>query len=96
MSYRAAKTRPASTRALRDEILFKEIRRVHAENYCVYGVRKMHHAMRRAGWEIGRDQVRRPGGSGRIHCPRRSLRRACLFRFPQIAIEHHWPVRERE
>ena len=25
----------------------------------VYGVRKMHHAMRRAGWEIGRDQVAR-------------------------------------
>mgnify|MGYP006898539276 CR=1 FL=1 len=42
-------------------------------------------------YELG--QVRM---SGWIHCPRRSLRRACLFRFPQIAIEHHWPVRERE
>ena len=37
----------------------EELRRIHAENYSVYGVRKMHHAMARAGWEIGRDQVAR-------------------------------------
>ena len=47
------------SRTLRDEILVEELRRIHAENYSVYGVRKMHHAMRRAGWEIGRDQVAR-------------------------------------
>ncbi|MBM4625226.1 IS3 family transposase [Micrococcus sp. JV4] len=57
--YRAAKRRPASERALRDELLIEELERIHAENYGVYGVRKMHHAMRRAGWEIGRDQVTR-------------------------------------
>ncbi|WP_374928272.1 IS3 family transposase [Kytococcus sedentarius] len=57
--YRAAKTRPASARALRDDLLLKEIRRVHAQNYSVYGVRKMHHAMVRAGWDIGRDQTAR-------------------------------------
>ena len=57
--YRAAKTRPRSSRTLRDEILVEELRRIHAENYSVYGVRKMHHAMARAGWEIGRDQVAR-------------------------------------
>lgn len=56
---RAAKTRPASARAMRDEVLVPEIRRIHAENYGVHGVRKMHQAMRRAGWEIGRDQVAR-------------------------------------
>ncbi|MCV7665758.1 IS3 family transposase [Micrococcus luteus] len=53
------KSRPASARALRDTILIEELKRIHAENYGVYGVRKMHHAMRRAGWEIGRDQVAR-------------------------------------
>ncbi|TFH97808.1 hypothetical protein E4A49_11825 [Micrococcus lylae] len=58
-AYRAAKTRPASARALRDELLIEELKRIHAENYSVYGVRKMHHAMVRAGWEIGRDQVAR-------------------------------------
>ncbi|MGC5049803.1 IS3 family transposase, partial [Micrococcus porci] len=57
--YRAAKTRPRSSRTLRDEILIEELRRIHAENYSVYGVRKMHHAMARVGWEIGRDQVAR-------------------------------------
>ena len=57
--YRAAKTRPRSSRTLRDEILVEELRRIHAENYSVYGVRKMHHAMVRAGWQVGRDQVAR-------------------------------------
>ncbi|RNQ05080.1 hypothetical protein BL166_00002060 [Klebsiella pneumoniae] len=57
--YRAAKRRPASERALRDELLIEELERIHAENYSVYGVRKMHHAMVRAGWEVGRDQVGR-------------------------------------
>ncbi|MGO0603591.1 IS3 family transposase [Brevibacterium linens] len=57
--YRAAKQRPASARDVRDEVLIGEIRRLHAENYGVYGYRKMHQAMRRAGWEIGRDQTAR-------------------------------------
>lgn len=57
--YRAAKQRPSSARALRDEVLIGEIRRIHAENYGVYGYRKMHQAMCRAGWDIGRDQTAR-------------------------------------
>ena len=57
--YRAAKTRPASARTLRDDLLIGELTRMHAENYSVYGVRKMHAAMRRAGWDVGRDQVAR-------------------------------------
>ena len=57
--YRAAKTRTASARALRDEIRTTELRRVHAENDSVDGVRKMHHAMARAGWQVGADQVAR-------------------------------------
>ena len=57
--YRAAKTRPPSARALSDELLGSEIARLHAENYSVYGVRKMYAAMRRAGWQIGRDQTGR-------------------------------------
>ncbi|MBK0418742.1 IS3 family transposase [Leucobacter sp. CSA1] len=57
--YRAAKTRPASVRQLRDELLVPEIQRLHAENYGVYGVRKMHALLQREGWEIGRDQTAR-------------------------------------
>ena len=58
-AYRAAKRRPASARALRDVLLLEELKRIHAENYSVYGVRKMHHAMARAGWQVGRDQIAR-------------------------------------
>lgn len=57
--YRAAKTRPPSARQLRDELLIPEVRRLHAENYGVYGVRKMHALLRRQGWDIGRDQTAR-------------------------------------
>ena len=57
--YRAAKTRPASARRLRDDLLTGELMRIHAENYSVYGIRKMHAAMTRAGWQVGRDQVAR-------------------------------------
>lgn len=57
--YRAAKARPVSARQLRDELLIPEIRRLHAENYGVYGVRKMHAPLRRQGWILGRDQTSR-------------------------------------
>ena len=69
--YRAAKARPTSARALRDEVLLPEIRRIHAENHSVYGVRKMHHAMRRAGWDVGRDQVARLMRGAGLHGVRR-------------------------
>lgn len=58
-AYGAAKTRATSARVLRDAILIEELRQIRAENYSVYGVRKMHHAMVRAGWHIGRDQTAR-------------------------------------
>ena len=57
--YRAAITRPRSARSICDEVLGEQIARLHQENYSVYGVRKMHAAMRRAGWVIGRDQTGR-------------------------------------
>jgi len=57
--YRAAKARLPSVRHLRDELLVPEIARLHAENYGVYGRRKMHALMRRQGWQIGRDQTAR-------------------------------------
>lgn len=57
--YRLAKSRPASARRIRDRILAEELREIHAHNFGVYGIRKMWHAARRAGWDIGRDQVAR-------------------------------------
>ncbi len=57
--YRAAVGRAPSARQLRDDLLVPEIARLHAENYGVYGRRKMHALMRRQGWDIGRDQTER-------------------------------------
>lgn len=44
---------------MRDEMPVEEVQRIHQEIYSVYGVRKMWHAMRHAGWDVGRDQVAR-------------------------------------
>lgn len=55
--YRLAKSRPVSARSVRGWILVEELREIHAHNFGVYGIRKMWHAARRAGWDIGRDQV---------------------------------------
>ena len=57
--YRAAKARPRSARAIRDELLIDELRAVHEQNFSVYGVKKMHAAMTRRGWTLGREQTRR-------------------------------------
>lgn len=57
--YRASKNTTASAHSVRDEILLEEVQRIHQENYSVYGVWKMWHAMRNEGWQVGRDQVAR-------------------------------------
>lgn len=57
--YRAAKARPASARSIRDEQLIEVMREVHADNYSVYGYRKMWHTLVALGWNVGRDQVHR-------------------------------------
>jgi len=72
--YRAAKARPRCARAIRDEVLIDEIRRVHQQNYGVYGQRKMWHAMRREGWMIGRDQTARLMKVAGLHGVRRGRR----------------------
>ncbi len=58
-TYYAAKTRPISTRAMSDAVLGEALREIHAANFSVYGTRKMWKAMRRAGHDVGRDQVAR-------------------------------------
>jgi putative transposase len=58
-SYYAARRRPPSLRARRDAQLRPAIRRVHAANYGVYGVRKVWAALAREGTVVGRDRVAR-------------------------------------
>ncbi len=57
--YRQSKARGLSSRSLRDAALIEHISVVHAENYGVYGVRKMWHALRREGIGTGREQTAR-------------------------------------
>ncbi len=59
-TYYAARSRRPSPRAVRDAELKQVIAAVHADNYGVYGARKMQAALRReAGIVIGRDQTAR-------------------------------------
>ncbi|GAA2646432.1 hypothetical protein GCM10010425_64990 [Streptomyces spororaveus] len=58
-TYYAAAGRPPSARSLRDEELTREIRRIHLENYGVYGARKVHAALLREGFEVARCTVER-------------------------------------
>jgi len=48
-----------SARAREDERLLARIRRIFAENYECYGVRRMHAALVRDGEQVGRDRVAR-------------------------------------
>ena len=57
--YRQSKARGLSSRSLRDAALVEHIRDVHAENYGVYGVRKMWRVLQRQGIDIGREQTAR-------------------------------------
>ena len=57
--YRQSKARGMSARRLRDGVLVERISAVHQANYGVYGVRKMWHALRREGIDIGREHTAR-------------------------------------
>jgi putative transposase len=58
-TYYAAKKRPPSARQQRDEVLKPEIKRVHGENYSVYGARKVWHQLHREGHRVARCTVER-------------------------------------
>ena len=71
-SYYAAKKRGPSARSIRDAELITQLRDLWEENYCVYGVRKLWKAARRAGIDIGRDQTARLMQAAGIEGVRRS------------------------
>jgi putative transposase len=58
-TYDAAKARTPSARACRDAVLGPALRQIWEDNYRVYGARKLWKAARRAGHDVGRDQVAR-------------------------------------
>lgn len=58
-TYYAAKTRPPSARSVSDAATTAVIAKVHAENYGVYGVTKVHAELRRNGHRVARCTVHR-------------------------------------
>ena len=58
-TYYAAKSRGPSRRACRDAVLGPALVELWRDNYCVYGARKLWKTARRAGHDVGRDQVAR-------------------------------------
>jgi putative transposase len=58
-TYYDAKSRPPSARAVRDAELGPTLVDLWKHNYSVYGRRKLAKAARRAGHDVGRDQVAR-------------------------------------
>jgi len=58
-TYYGLKSRPASPRAIRDERLKEDIRRVHSANFGVYGARKLWRQLNREGIPVARCTVER-------------------------------------
>jgi putative transposase len=58
-TYYAARKRPPSARARRDAELDEHIRRIHADNYGVYGARKVWRQLHREGHQVARCTVER-------------------------------------
>ena len=58
-TYYGVKSRPPSARARRDATLVPQLVALWQANYRVYGAHKLWRAARRAGIDVGRDQVAR-------------------------------------
>jgi len=66
-TYYAAKSRPVSARAARDAVMIPILVAIWSANYRVYGAHKLWKAARRAGHDVGRDQVARLMRIANIH-----------------------------
>ena len=78
-TYYAAKARPLSARSTSDAATTAAIKKVHADNYGVYGVRKVHAELNRQGHQVARCTVHRlmraagPRGISRAKGPRTTV-----------------------
>jgi putative transposase len=86
-TYYAARARPPSARARRDAELIPQLVALWEDNYRVYGARKLWRAARRAGVDIGRDQVARLMRAAGIEGARRT-RRVRTTRPDPVAARH--------
>ena len=86
-TYYAARSRPASARAVRDGVMIPILVALWAANYQVYGAHKLWKAARRAGHDIGRDQVARLMRAAGIEGVRR-LKRVRTTHRDEMAPRH--------
>ncbi|RAL31638.1 IS3 family transposase [Rhodococcus sp. AQ5-07] len=82
-TYYEARNRAASRRTVRDEELKIEVSRVHAENYSVYGARKVWLEMRREGIDVARCTVERLMGALGLEGARRGKKKRTTIADPQ-------------
>ena len=66
-TYYVTRSRPTCDRVLRDAELLAQIRRVHADNYGVYGARKVWHQLHREGIVVARCTVERLMKAAGLH-----------------------------
>jgi transposase InsO family protein len=81
-TYYDAKARPPSARAERDAELRPKLRELWERNYCVYGRRKLTRAARKAGLDLGRDQVARLMRAAGLRGASRARRRVTTHSDP--------------
>jgi putative transposase len=86
-TYHAAKVRPTCDRVICDGELLTQIRRVHADNYGVYGARKVWRQLHREGILVARCTVERLMEAGGLHGVAAAPRSAPRSRTPK------WPGR---
>jgi putative transposase len=86
-TYYDTKARPPSARARRDSVLEPALRQLWDDNYRVYGARKLWKCARRAGHDVGRDQVARLMRAAGIQGARRG-KRVRTTRADPVAARH--------
>jgi transposase InsO family protein len=79
---------PVRPTELAEAYLVNQIVDLYRRNKCVYGVRKMWHAARRAGLRVGRDQVGRLMRIAGIQGVRRGTRRTTTTTRDERAPRH--------
>lgn len=87
-TYYARRARPVTQAGLDEAYLVNALVTVHRANWGVYGVRKLWHAARRAGLEVGRDQIGRLMAIGGIHGAVRGRHRTTTTKRDRQAPRH--------
>jgi len=86
-TYYASKARPPSARAVRDARLVPVIRKVHADNFGVYGARKVHAQLAREGTQVARSTVERlMRAEGLVGISREKTRKTTITHTPETPL----------